>query len=186
MRTGSPGITGTITEIEVPATLKAGDKIQVKLDADLYNPDYSWYDFWAGCLTVEQIGYRDYDVFGGNGKVIGPDPSPTIVAGFMPGSSITLSIKLWGNPDYWASWDWSGADWVLADSVSRTIALIGGPECECDLDCVELYGSEYHCEGGKCVDSGGNPPPLPEEGFNWKWVALGGGVAIAAIILFRR
>ena len=188
----SPGITGTLTLVDVPPTLKVGSEIRVKVDGDLYNYDYGWYDFWAGCITVERAGYRNHSLFGGNGQVIGPEwPGPTIGLGPMPVSSAVITVKLWGNPDYWVSWDWSQAGWVLADTRTVTITPSGVPPTpppECDTPgATKCFGADlYTCVAGEWDLTEADSPECeatPSAGFDWKWVALGGGALVAALLI---
>lgn len=180
----SPGITGVITKLEVPRKLKVGAKINVKLDGDLYNPDFGWYDFWAGCFTVERAGYRSYKIFGGNGEVIGPDWAPTIGIGFMPSSPVTLTVKLWGNPDYWTFWDWGAVGWTQVAVRTVTIQPIGGgAECLITADCAK-FGPNYICVGGVCIEKDtGEPPPVEVAALPWKWIAAAGGALVVAVIV---
>lgn len=192
-KVSSPGITGAITTLSVPETLKVGSEIRVKVDGSLYNYEYSWYDFWAGCLTAERTGYRDHKIFGGNGQVIGPEWAPTISLGPMPVSSVLITVKLWGNPDYWVSWDWGAQGWVLADTKTVTIVPSGVPPTpppECDTPgATQCFGADlYTCVAGEWYLTEANspeceaPPPTPM-GIDWKWVALGGGAIVAALII---
>ena len=194
-RISSPGITGAITTLSVPTTLEVGSEIRLKVDGELYNYEYSWYDFWAGCFTAERTGYRNHSLFGGNGQVIGPEwPGPTISLGPMPVTSALITVKLWGNPDYWLSWDWGAVGWVLAATRTVTIVPSGVPPTpppECDVPgAAQCFGFDlYTCEGGEWVLTEANCPeceaPPAEGDFPWKWVALGGGALLAGAIIFR-
>jgi len=44
----------------------------------------------------------------------------------MPESAVVITVKLWGNSDFWDSWDWEipeAQGWVLADTKAVTITL---------------------------------------------------------------
>lgn len=186
-RISSPGITGAITMLSVPETLKVGSEIRVKVDGSLYNYDYGWYDFWAGCFTAERTGYRNHALFGGNGQVIGPEMAPTISLGPMPVTSVLITVKMWGNPDYWVSWDWGTQGWVLAATRTVTIVPSGVPPPECDtLGATECHdGNLYTCVAYEWVLTEEDSPECEAPKVDWKWVALGGGALLAGAILFR-
>lgn len=189
----SPGITGAFTMVSVPATLKVGSEIRVKVDGNLYNYDYGWYDFWAGCFTAERSGYRNHALFGGNGQVIGPELAPTISLGPMPVIPVLITVKLWGHPDYWVSWDWGTQGWVLAATRTVTITPTGVPPTpppECDVPgATQCFGADlYTCIAGEWVLTEADSPECvapPPKVIDWKWVALGGGALLAGAIIFR-
>ncbi|GAH80117.1 unnamed protein product, partial [marine sediment metagenome] len=99
----------------------------------------------------------------------------------------------WGNPDYWVSWDWGAQGWVLADTKTVTIVPSGVPPTpppECDTPgATQCFGADlYTCVAGEWDLTEANspeceaPPPTPM-GIDWKWVALGGGAIVAALII---
>ena len=58
----------------------------------------------------------------------------------------------------------------------------GGAECVTSADCAK-FGPNYICVGGVCVEEdSGEPPPIEAAAVPWKWIALGGGAIVAAII----
>lgn len=154
---GASTITGKITRLKYPKSLEPGKDIEIKVDGNLVDLTKSWYDFWAGCFTAERTGYRDHQVFGGNGTVIGPDYPPgfppTLKLGPMPSTSVTIIVKLWANEDFWVSWDWDRiAELGWEEIVTRTITI----------------------------------KSKAEEEFPWPLVAAGGGALLAAILLISR
>jgi len=191
----SPGITGAFTRVDVPATLPVGSEINVKLDGNLYNYDFSWWRVWTGCFTAERSGYQDYAQFGGNGVEIGPERVATLGLGPMPDSSVDITVKLWGNP-YPLNWDWGGGyGWVLAATRAVTIVPSGvppTPPTECDTPgATQCFGADgadlYTCIAGEWVLAEANSPECEApKGFDWRWIALGGGAIIAVIILKSR
>jgi len=194
-RISSPAISGVITLFTVPATLKVGKEIQVKIDGDLYDYDKGWYEPWYGCFTVERAGYRNYDTFEGWGKVIGPQWAPTLGLGPMSDISVVVTVKLWAQPSAWAGtdWDWdriAELGWVgPLDTKTKTIVPTGipPPPEECDIPgATQCVGADlYTCTAGEWILTEANSPECPPKGFDWKWVALGSGALLAGAILFR-
>lgn len=154
---GASTITGEFTRLKYPKSLEPGQEIKIKVDGNLIDLSKSWADFWSGYFTAERVGYRDGQIFGGNGTVIGPDylPGfpPTLKLGSMPGTSVTIIVKLWANESYWASWDW--------DSIS-------------ELGWEEIVTTTITIKS------------KAEEEFPWPLVAAGGGALLAAILISRR
>lgn len=183
----SPGITGAFTRVDAPATLSVGSEINVKLDGNLYNYDFSWWRVWTGCFTAERTGYRDYAQFGGSGVEIGPEWAVTLGLGPMPDSSVNITVKLWGNP-YPLNWDWGGRyGWVLAATRPVTIFPTGVLPPECDtLGATECRdGNLYTCVAYEWMLTEEDSPECEAPKVDWRWVALGGGALLAGAILFR-
>jgi len=148
---GISTIAGEFTRLDYPKSLEPGEDIEIKVDGNLVDLDKSWLDFWAGYFTAERVGYKDGQIFGGNGVAIGPEWTPTLHLGAMPSTSVSITVKLWANEDYWASWDWDRiAELGWEEIVSRTITIKVKEEAE-------------------------------EAKVPWKWIALGGGILAAVV-----
>ena len=150
---GTNTIAGEFTRLEYPKSLDQGQDIEIKVDGNLVDLTKSWLDFWSGYFTAERVGYRDGQIFGGNGTVIGPEWAQTLRLGSMPSASVNIIVKMWANEDFWASFDWDdpeGAGWE--EIVTRTITIKSKAEAEA-------------------------------EGLPWTWIALGGAAIVTAIIV---
>ena len=146
-------IAGEFTRLEYPKSLNPGKDIEIKVDGNLVDLSKGIFDFWSGCFTAERTGVKDADRFSGNGTVIGPEWAPTLHLGVMPSASVTITVKMWANESYWEEWDWD------------RIAELGWEEIVTKTITIK----------GKAEEE--------EEGLPWKWIALGGGAVITAIVI---
>lgn len=150
---GVSTVAGEFTRLDYPKSLDPEKDIEIKVDGDLVDLSKSAIDFWAGCFTAERVGVKDASKFTGWGTVIGPEWAPTLHLGIMPGTSITIIVKLWANDSYWAEWDWDRiVELGWEEIVSETITIKS-----------TVVDEE---EAAK---------------LSWKWIALGGGILAAVV-----
>jgi hypothetical protein len=98
---GSPAYSGEFTRIDVPSEIPVGDDIVIRVDGYLTDYSKSSADFWSGAFTAEGNGEKDYRVFRGTGKTIGPEGVQSLNLESMPNHSVDITLRLWGNEAYW-------------------------------------------------------------------------------------
>jgi hypothetical protein len=110
---------GSITQVALPSQAAQGATIDINVFYSASLPNHS---LWVTLVTIES---NDGQYVLDQCKEVGEEDSHQMSFKLkMPSKDLTVKIKLYGNPSYWAAS--TDAGWQVIHEVSKTITLISG------------------------------------------------------------